>query len=185
MSRAALVSGMNLLFASEDCTDAKWSKNTGIVATANTPDVTDPVTGLNTASKLVYDGSGVATAFRLAQNITSAGGGSGTQGRVYTAACYLRLASGSRRMGIGNNAVSPVYQTITTSWQKVIVSGVNPSQALQFVLFIYDDDGGTNSAFTFYLARGQYVLGAIPGEYRGTTSAQVNASAALRRSAIV
>ncbi len=81
----------NLALQSEDMSSASWTKPASSTATANTSDVTDPLGG-NTASKIVYDGSGAVNSNRIS-NVPSGTGLSSTQ--QYVGSVWMRVSAGT------------------------------------------------------------------------------------------
>lgn len=104
----------NRIKASNALGDATaWNANTGVTLTSNTGDVTDP-DGTNTASKIVYDGSGVAGALRVYQ--VAYGLGPATAVKKHVQRWWLRTAAGTVSIRV-LDGTSGRQVTVDTTWR--------------------------------------------------------------------
>lgn len=169
---------INLVLQSEDLSNASWTKGTGITATANTSDVTDPL-GTNTASKLVYDGSGGAGGIRLQQaSVSTTNNAIGTPTSM---GVWLRVSSGTRSMIInGNSTPASSAFTVSTTWQLFIVQLTTNVVANLFFNLL--DGVGLNTGFTVYVWGVQVNKGLYLSKYVKTTTAAINGAVGSRGS---
>lgn len=166
-----LARSTNLIFQSEDLSNAAWTKNTSVVATANTAEVLDPVGG-NTAAKLACP---TAAAYIFAQ---AASGIAFPIGSIHAAGVWLRTATGTRAINVYNNtaATSRSY-TITTDWQ--FCSGdflPRPALSINSTATVRIDNVVSNGAFTLYAWHPQLNRGDKFSPYIATTATAANAS---------
>lgn len=169
---------INLVLQSEDLSNASWTKGTGITATANTSDVTDPL-GTNTASKLVYDGSGGAGGIRLQQASVSTT--NNAIGIPTSMGVWLRVSSGTRSMIInGNSTPASSAFTVSTTWQLFIVQLTTNVVANLFFNLL--DGVGLNTGFTVYVWGVQVNKGLYLSKYVKTTTAAINGTVGSRGS---
>ncbi len=132
----------NDILHSSDVSQSAWIKGTGVTATADTSDVTDPAGG-NAASKVVYDGSGVANATRFAQSATIAVG--------EVVSLWARVASGTADIRVGTNVEYGTAATLTTAWQRISFEATAAATGI----YVYGATGN-NSAFTIYVYGAQH-----------------------------
>lgn len=132
----------NDILHSSDVSQSAWIKGTGVTATANTSDVTDPAGG-NAASKVVYDGSGVANATRFAQSATIAVG--------EVVSLWARVASGTADIRVGTNVEYGTAATLTTTWQRISFEATAAATGI----YVYGANG-SNAAFTIYVYGAQH-----------------------------
>lgn len=157
--------GQNLLLWSEQFQQASWAKNTGVTVTADSHDVQDPKGGF-TADKVVYDGSGVASSYRLYE-----GGTFGTVGLKYTQSVWLRTATTTVSLFLGDNQATGATFMVTTSWQRFqLTSAPWVSGAAVNQLLIYSP-GVT--PFTVYAWGAQREVNSYAHAYNPTTSATI------------
>lgn len=128
----------NLVVAANDVANAVWSNGTGITATAQSADVSNPLGGATDVNKVVYDGSGVADASRLFQAVTLPGGGS-------TITAWLRVASGTATVRLGTNAEFGTVCALDTTWRRFTFSPTVNGSSVR----IYGASG-SNATFTVY-----------------------------------
>ena len=154
----------NLLLRSNDFGSASWTKNTGVTATSNSTDVTDPL-GTTTSSKIVYDGSGTAGVGRIYQLVTTSGG------RQYAQGVWLRTASGTATLRLSDDSAAgtSVPFTVDTTWRffsfsSTAVAGVGYYSEIK-------SPAADNSAFTVYAWHSQLEQSDAPGDYIGTAAA--------------
>lgn len=172
--RLQVVDSQNLALWSEDLSQAAWNKNTGVSVVANTPDVSDP-TGGNAASKLTYNGTGGAGAFRLFQSCFTT-----TKGQSVSAALWVRVLAGTKSLQLTNNAsLMFVPFVASATWQRVSVDGTSTATGNALLVALYDGVG-LNAAFSVYLWGGQASLNGGCG-YRKTTNASFNPRPAQSR----
>lgn len=175
-NRVQLADQQNFLLWSEDFSNASWTKNTGVTVTDNTTDVPDP-NGGNGASKLVYDGSGVADDFRIYQ----VGGTTSGPGEWLCVSVWMRLLSGSRNMRLFDNAslLTSGALSVTATWTRFSYAALSGGGGFAQLLGI-GDNSGTNAAFNIYLWGGQMVRANWAGIYVPTTTASSNTSRSMR-----
>lgn len=167
MARVSIPTVQNLVLRSEQFANAAWTKNTGVTATDNTSDVTDP-NGGSTAAKMVYDGSGGAGAFRWFQAV-----GSTFAGRFNTAGMWLRTLSGTKTLRITSNVTGVLAScSITSTWTQFTEGFLAASDGtVQCAIY---DDVAANSAFTVYAWGGQVTQSNRIGLYVQTVGSAVN-----------
>ncbi len=159
------IQAQNLILQSSDQSNASWTKGTGVTATGNTSDVTDP-NGGNTACKLVYDGSSDTAHSRLAQTNANFIGPFSS----LTTGLWLRVSSGTRSMLFYDGTNFSTSFTVTTSWQ--LITFTEPVTAGSNIrIWLYDN---ANTGFTIYTAFAQMALANRLGPYVATTSTVVN-----------
>lgn len=168
MPRAAIVTQQNLYKQSQAFSNAAWTKNTGVTATDNTSDVTDPL-GINTASKIVYDGSGTVNTVKLQQ----AGVGPTIEiGTQNTMSIWARTLSGTATIRLGDNGTQSGPMTVTSTWQQFTYSPI--ATIRHGLIFNTYQASADNSPFTIYVWQAQGVLANWAGPYTLTTGAVVN-----------
>lgn len=168
MARVSIPQAENDCLQSEAMATAPWGAGTGVVLSNNTSDVIDPLGG-NTATKLVYDGSGVAGSFMLIQQVSALSTGS----EPNAVGLWIRLASGAANVRLTDNA-SLTFGTIvaTTAWMMFSLAAVSAGPfAVQLALY---RDPADNVARTWYVALAQAAVGKNSlGAYAKTTVSPV------------
>lgn len=172
-NRSVIPQVQNFCLRSEDLANATWSKNTGVTGVTNTTDVTDPLGG-STASKMSYDGSGAAGAFRFFQQPVL----SVPPYKTYTSSCWVRTLSGTKTFRLDINLNPPGVSNIitvvaTNEWTRVAATGFNTTTISNAQLAIYDALG-SNSSFDLYFWGFQTAQTNWAGAYVRTDGVAVN-----------
>jgi hypothetical protein len=169
MARVAIPQQENLVLRSESMSNATWIKGTGVTVTDGTPDVADPLGG-NTASKVVYDGSGAVGSFILAQTVL--GGAVLPASRFFSAGVWIRLAAGTKTIRSTLNAdLTYANWNLTAAWQKFTTrNGCLAGLAVQFTFYRTVADA---LALTFYAWHPQVAAANRLGPYALTVATAV------------
>lgn len=145
MARVALPQACNLLLQSEAMATSPWTIGAHTTATNNTTDVTDPLGG-NTATKLVYDGTGSAGGQLFLQSL-----GSVPAGTLMANGFWVCLATGSTTLLLTTNAgLDSTSVAIDTTWRFVETDAVAPTAGAWIPLTFRGT--GDNAARTYYVA---------------------------------
>lgn len=163
-NRATLIKSQNLIAQSNNPGVSPWIQNTGTTVSINTSDLTDPLGG-NTASKIIYDGSGALNSYKIAQALGV------IAYHPHTASFWARVLSGTHNMNFGDNITFTNF-AINSTWQKFTVSSSAPNSAnLTFSVY---DNSGTNAAFNFYIWHPQMVYANWAGVDTVTEASAIN-----------
>lgn len=166
----------NYCLYSRDCTNAAWSKNTGVSVTADVIAGPNDAPGATTADRIDYNGSGVAGDFRIYQNPTLPGSNTPPVGVQTTVSVWLRTVTGTLTLRVANNAgFQRLTFNLTTAWQKCPVPASGDGASISQIL-IYSD-AANNAAFSIYATDAQIEYGGAATANALTTSATAQLSA--------
>lgn len=146
----------NLCYSSEIASD--WNSSTGMSSVVGA--TVGPRPG-SLADSLVYNGSGIAGANRVALPYAYVGSS------IAVASVWLK-AAGATTIVLKDTAGNSLTCNLTTSWQRFSISGATTSGGYQAALY---SPAGVNTAFTIYgfgamTEPGNVVNAYIPAPYR-------------------
>jgi hypothetical protein len=156
----------NRCLQSEAMATAPWVAGTGVSRTNNSGDVVDPKGG-NTATKLVYDGSGGQGGFFLAQTIATV-----AIGEQLASGLWVRTANGTVTLRTTSNVgLEFVSKVVGTTWAFLETDAVAAvGGAWQATLY---RDLNENAPRTLYVAFAQAAKRASVGNYVKTAASAV------------
>lgn len=161
---AGMLVGSNYVLNSQRFDQASWTPQTGVTVTPNTVAAPD---GTTTADTIAYNGTGSSGGLRMVATAQGAGN-TPTSGMPVTFSIWLKVASGTQNLSIGNNFSSSNI-TVTTAWQRFQISGSgNGSGFLQALISSVSAD---NSSFSVFAWGAQLEFGNAASDYTPTTTA--------------
>ena len=163
---------LNLCWPNNVLTHWRWTLGTGVSVTDNSTDVIDPAGG-NAATKITYNGSGIAGEARLYQTIKAPS----VNGEVSTSSVWLRTATGTLTLRLRDNMGGTTVCALTPVWRRFQVTSTgNGTNHWQLALWT---DAGVNDAFTAYWYMPQAEVGATASSVVSATEGPANRSADL------
>jgi len=163
---------LNLCWPNNVLTQDRWKLGTGVSVTDNSTDVIDPAGG-NAATKITYNGSGIAGEARLYQTIKAPS----VNGEVSTDSVWLRTATGTLTLRLRDNLGGTTVCALTPVWRRFQVTSTgNGTNHWQLALWT---DAGVNDAFTAYWYMPQAEVGATASSVVSATEGPANRSADL------
>ncbi len=137
----AVIPTWNTCLYSQDLSNAAWTKNTGVTALANAALAPD---GTPTASRLAYDGSGIASDYRA-----YASGPGRARGVSYLTSVWLR-ADAPITLSLADNASSTTV-SVTTAWQRFSMPAAVVGDGFGVSQCTIGAASGSNSAFGIFV----------------------------------